>query len=80
MILYHEVDGRQVETRIPEIIQKEGSPTNFDKKIRSFLDAARDGGASPVPSREILYNQIILDYIARSAECGHELAVEIPEV
>lgn len=80
MILYHEVDGQQVETRIPEIIPKEGSPTNFDKKIRSFLDAARDGGASPVPSREILYNQIILDYIARSAECGHELAVEIPEV
>ena len=52
----------------------------FYYKIRNFLDAIKNGGASPVPSSQILYNQAIIDGIVKSSECGHEIEIEIPEV
>ncbi|MCR5484781.1 MAG: Gfo/Idh/MocA family oxidoreductase [Clostridiales bacterium] len=78
MTIYHDVAGKQVETIVPECGNK--GKGLFYKKVRSFLDAIRDGGSAPVPSNEILYNQAIIDYIIKSAECGHELKVEIPEI
>ncbi len=78
MKLYQEIAGEQVETVIP-IIENKG-PGLFDKKIRSFLDAILSNGPSPVPSSQILYNQAILDGIARSAELGREIEIEIPEI
>ena len=80
LVLYHEVAGKQVQTTIPQIFPKAGAPTNFDKKIRTFLDACKNGTEAPVPASQILYNQAILDYICKSSECGHELVVEIPEI
>ena len=80
LILYHEVAGKQVQTTIPQIFPKAGAPTNFDKKIRTFLDACKNGTPAPVPASQILYNQAILDYICKSSECGRELVVEIPEI
>ena len=78
MKLYTEVAGAQVETVIP-IIENHG-PGLFDKKIRSFLDAVVKGGPSPVPSSQILYNQAILDGIARSAKLNREIEIVIPEI
>lgn len=52
----------------------------FYHKIRSFLNAVRNGGSSPVPSSQIIYNQAIIDGIVRSSKCGHEIEIEIPEV
>lgn len=78
MTLYHDVAGEQVSTVIP-IIEHEG-PGLFYIKIRSFLDAIRDGKPAPVPSSQILYNQAIIDHIVKSAEVGHEVEVVIPEV
>ena len=66
LVIYHEVAGKQVQTKIPKIEEKPGAPSNFDKKIRTFLDACKNGTAAPVPSSEILYNQAILDSIAKS--------------
>jgi len=80
LVLYHEVAGKQVETKIPRIVPKPGAPSNFDKKIRTFLDACKNGTPSPVPSSEILYNQIILDYLCKSSDEGRELSVTIPEL
>ena len=77
MKIYHEVCGQQVETEIPVIKMKEGL---FDLKIRTFLDACKNGTPAPVPSSQILYNQAIIDGIAKSAECGHEIEIVIPEV
>ena len=77
MKIYHEVCGEQVETEIPVITMKKGL---FDLKIRTFLDAVKDGGKAPVPSSEILYNQAILDGISKSSAVGHEIAIEIPEI
>ena len=79
MKIYHEVAGSQVETEIPIIKAKEGAPSLFDKKIRSFLDACKDGTPAPVPTSQIIYNQAILDGIAKSSECGREIEIEIPE-
>jgi len=78
MKIYHEVAGAQVETEIP-IIESKG-PGLFDRKIRTFLDAIKYGGESPVPSSQILYNQAIIDGIAKSAELGREIEIEIPEI
>ena len=77
MKIYHEVCGQQVETEIPVIKMKEGL---FDLKIRTFLDACKNGTPAPVPSSQILYNQAIIDGIAKSAECGHEVEIVIPEI
>ena len=78
MTIFHDVAGERVETVIPVI--EENGPSNFDKKIRSFLDAAKNGTPSPVPSSQIIYNQAIIDGIVRSAKLGHEIELEIPEV
>ncbi len=77
MTLYHDVAGRPVETTIP---LKPATKDLWLIKVRSFLDAIHTDGKAPVPTSEILYNQAILDGIARSSECGHEVAIEIPEV
>ena len=75
MKIYHEVCGEQVE--IPVITMKKGL---FDLKIRTFLDACKNGTPAPVPTSQIIYNQAIIDGIARSAECGHEVEINVPEV
>ena len=78
MKVYHEIAGSQVCTEIPIITAK--GPSLFDRKIRSFLDACKNGTKAPVPSDQILYNQAILDGIAKSAALGREIAIEIPEI
>jgi predicted dehydrogenase len=80
LTIYHEVAGSQVETKIPMIAEKPGAPSNFDKKIRSFVDACKNGDPAPVPSSQIIYNQAILDSIAKSSDLGREVEVVIPEV
>lgn len=78
MTLYHEVAGQSVETTLP-ILPNDFSEL-FYRKIRSFLDAVETGGKAPVSSSEILINQAIIDGIVRSANAGHEVTVEIPEI
>ncbi|MDR1533390.1 MAG: Gfo/Idh/MocA family oxidoreductase [Clostridiales bacterium] len=76
MKLYRDVAGSNVEMEIP--LYDDGEL--FFKKIRSFADAIRTGGAPPVPSSQILYNQAILDGIYRSAELEREVEIIIPEI
>ena len=80
LTIYHEVAGKQVETKIPMITDKPGAPSNFDKKSRSFIDACKTGGKAPVPSDQILYNQVILDAISKSAKAGKEIKITIPKI
>ena len=81
MTLYTDVAGAQVETKIP-IISDGGDVFSglFYKKIRSFLDAIKEGKPAPVPTSQILYNQAIIDGICKSAELGREIEIEIPEI
>lgn len=78
MTIYHQVAGECVETTVPMI--KETGKSFFYQKCRSFLDAAMSGGKPPVSSEQIIYNQAIISGIAKSAELGREIELEIPEV
>ena len=80
MRLYKDVGGVQVDFEIPLVSTDDGYGGLFDKKIRSFMDAIKTGGAAPVPSSQILYNQAIIDGIVKSAELGKEIDVVIPEI
>ena len=78
MTIYHEVCGTQVETVVPILPSpKEGL---FALKIRSFMDAVKEGKPAPVPTSQIIRNQAILSGICESAECGHEIQIALPEV
>ena len=79
MKIYHEVAGSQVCTEIP-IIPEDPKMSLFDKKIRSFLDACKGIAPVPVPTSQIIYNQAILDGIAKSAKAGKEVEIVIPEI
>ena len=81
MKIYHEVAGLQTVTEIPLIpAGKTLQEGLFYKKLRSFLDAVKYGRPAPVPTSQIIYNQAILDGIARSAVAGREVEIEIPEI
>ena len=79
MTIYHEVCGQQTQTVVP-IIENKSKVGLFEKKIRTFLDACKNGTAAPVPTSQIVYNQAIIDGIARSAETGRDVEINVPEV
>ncbi len=78
--IYHEVAGNQVCTEIPLIQKKPGDPDLWQKKIRTFLDAAKNGTPAPVPIDQIIYNQAIISGIADSNAVGHEVTLDLPEL
>lgn len=79
MIIYKTICGQNVETVVP-VIPEDKSSSLFDKKIRSFLDACKNGTPAPVPTSQIIYNQAIIDGIAKSHAAGKEIEINIPEI
>ena len=79
MTIYHDLAGVQMQEKVP-ILKDNSGKGLFYKKVRSFLDAIKEGKPAPVPSSEILYNQAIIDGICKSAELGHEIEISIPEI
>lgn len=79
MKVYRQFAGSEVEHEIP-VIESDCEYDLFDFKIRSFLDAAKNGTPAPVPSKQILYNQAIIDGIVRSSELNREVQIDIPEI
>ncbi len=77
LTIYKTVAGEEVELQIPK---KDDDTDNFYKKIRLFVDAVKENGKAPVPSSQIIYNQAIIDGIAKSARLGREITIEIPEI
>ena len=80
MTLYRDVAGEQTQTTILLCPEGDSFGGLFYKKIRSFLDAVKNGGEAPVPTSQILYNQAIISGIQKSAELGREIEIEIPEI
>lgn len=74
--IYKTIGDKTIEYEIPY----EPSRDLFYKKLRSFVDAVRDGGKPTVSSSEIIINQAIIDGIVKSSQCGHEVKIEIPEI
>ena len=81
MTIYKQVAGSQVEFEIP-LCQNTGDAAKglFYAKLRSFIDAINNGGTAPVPTSQIFYNQAIIDGIVKSAECGHEITLDLPDI
>ena len=77
MTLYTEIGGEQTEWVLPTVSTPAGL---FDLKIRTFLDAIKYNKPAPVPSSQILYNQAILDGIAKSSKLGKEIKITIPKI
>ena len=75
--IYKTVAGEEIEY---EVDMKHDDVDNFYKKIRLFIDAVKENGDAPVPSSQILYNQAIIDGIAKSARLGKEITLDIPEI
>jgi len=80
MKLYKDVAGQQVELEIPLAPEGDSFGGLFFKKLRSFIDAIRNGSGAPVPSSQIFYNQAILDGIVKSSDLGREIAIVLPEI
>jgi len=76
--LYQQMGKRSVVTEFP--VPAAAKESNFYYKIRSFLDAVKNGEPSPVPSSQIIINQAILDGICKSAEQRKEIEIQIPEI
>lgn len=79
MKVYTQCGGLETCMELP-ILENEGGGTLFDYKIRSFLNAVKEGGEAPVPTSQILYNQAIIDGIVRSSELGREVEIDIPKI
>ncbi len=78
--LYQRVAGKDVVTTFPMIVNNGEFDDCFYKKMRSFLDAVKNGTPAPIPSEQIIINQAIIDSIVKSSKLGKEIEVEIPEV
>lgn len=76
LTVYKNVAGQQTQYQVPLLPRTD----MFYLKVRSFLDAIKEGGKASVPSSQIVYNQAIIDGIAKSAALGKEVDIEIPEV
>ena len=76
--LYQRIAGKDVVTEFPMLAPLEKGC--FYYKIRSFVDAVKNGGDAPISSKEIIINQAIIDAINKSSKLGQEVKVEIPEI
>ena len=77
LTIYKTLGDQTVEYEVP---LKPADPKLFYKKLRSFVDAIKNGGEATVPTSEIVINQAILDGLVRSAREGKEVTIEIPEI
>lgn len=77
LTIYKTLGDQTIEYQVP---LKPADPELFYKKLRSFVDAIKNGGEATVPSSQIVINQAILDGLVKSAELGHEIKIEIPEI
>ena len=78
--IYKTIGGQELSYEIPLIPHAPDDPGLFYHKLRAFVDAVKTGGEAPCPSSQILYNQAIIDGIVKSAACGREIEVQIPEI
>lgn len=76
LTIYKTLGGQNIEYQVP--LKPVGNL--FFDKLRSFVDAVKEGGKPTVPSSEIVINQAIIDGLVRSAKEGKEVTIEIPEV
>ena len=77
LTVYKTIGTDTIEYEIP---LKPADEDLFGKKIRAFVDSIKNGGEAPISSKEIVYNQAIIDGIVKSSKLGKEINIEIPEI
>ena len=77
IVLYHDQFGEPTNTVIPK---SRNYGDNFEKKIRGFVDAVKNNLPAPIPTKQIIYNQAIIDGIVRSSRSHKEVDIVIPEI
>ena len=81
-----EAESNSVYAQMQEVLLEKGfdhyyvGTVEAEPSVEDVLDAVKEGGRAPVPSAQILYNQAIIDGIARSAKLGKEVDIVIPEI
>ena len=70
--------SRALGCKVVEISALKGA--GVTEAAEAAIDAAKNGTPSPMPSSEIIYNQAIIDGIAKSAALGKEITLDIPEI
>ena len=78
LTIYKTIDGKNIETTVP--IPEHTPQACWNGKIRSFIEAIKTGGPSPVPTSQIIINQAIINAMVESAKLGKEVEVVIPEI
>src|SRR5262249_7501485 len=51
----------------------------FKEEMQAFTDAIRENRPAPIPAEEVVWTNVIMDGIYRSAAAGAEVAVALPE-
>lgn len=77
--VYKKVAGQEICYEVPRD-DSDSFGKMFMGKVRSFIDAVKNGWPAPVPTSQIVYNQAIIDGIVRSNRLGHEIEIDIPEI
>ena len=77
-LYYDDENGEPTEKKIPAV--RGAEPDCFKTKIGQFVQAVKNGGPAPVPTSQILINQVIINSILESARLGREIVCEVPEV
>ena len=49
------------------------------RETKAFTDAIRENRPAPIPAQEVVWTNVIMDGIYRSAAEGREVAVSLPE-
>jgi len=52
----------------------------WDKQVREFHKAVREGGPAPINPEKVLITNVIMDGIMRSVKAGKEVSVKVPEI
>ncbi|NGP46145.1 Gfo/Idh/MocA family oxidoreductase [Bacillaceae bacterium SIJ1] len=76
MTIYHDLLGHHTESAVPVI--NHGLDI-FYEKVRDFAVAVKEGKEAPIPTKEIIRNQAIIDGILRSADQQREVDIVLPK-
>jgi predicted dehydrogenase len=81
LVLYRDEFGvlTNVAPQLPDLSEPNRAH-HFTPQAHVFVNAVRAGGPTPVPTNAILYSQLIMDGIFRSAEQGREVIIEMPDL
>jgi|SRR5690625_3669504 len=76
IVKYYDQDGEHVKENI-EV--QEHNMNIFAAKIEDFVDAIKNNRKAPIPAKEIIINQAIIDGIIRSSKVNQEVQIDLPD-